>query len=66
MTLDLHAVTRLANVSIAGGLTHQHVPTVDPKLAKRVRDVIKQHEYITNTQARGSSCESPAPSQGAR
>jgi LacI family transcriptional regulator len=51
--MDMHAVARLANVSIATvSRTINHVPTVDPKLAKRVWEVIKEHGYTPNTQAR--------------
>jgi DNA-binding LacI/PurR family transcriptional regulator len=51
--LDMHAVARRANVSIATvSRTINHVPTVNPKLAKRVWEVIRELNYFPNTQAR--------------
>jgi LacI family transcriptional regulator len=51
--VDIHTVARLANVSIATvSRTINHIPTVNPKLAKRVREVIKELDYFPNTQAR--------------
>jgi len=51
--IDIHTVARLAKVSIATvSRTINHVPTVNPKLAKRVWDVIKELDYFPNTQAR--------------
>jgi DNA-binding LacI/PurR family transcriptional regulator len=51
--VDMQEVARLANVSIATvSRTINKVPTVDPKLAKRVWKVIKEHGYTPNTQAR--------------
>lgn len=51
--VDIHTVARLANVSIATvSRTINHVPTVNPKLAKRVREVISELDYFPNTQAR--------------
>lgn len=51
--LDIHAVARLAKVSIATvSRTINHVPTVNPKMAKRVREAIRELNYFPNTQAR--------------
>jgi LacI family transcriptional regulator len=51
--VDIHTVARLANVSIATvSRTMNHVPTVNAKMAKRVREVIKELDYLPNTQAR--------------
>ncbi|MGA2352422.1 MAG: LacI family DNA-binding transcriptional regulator [Terracidiphilus sp.] len=51
--MDIHTVARLANVSIATvSRTINHVPTVNPKMAKRVWEVIKELDYYPNTQAR--------------
>jgi LacI family transcriptional regulator len=51
--VDIHTVARLANVSIATvSRTINHIPTVNPKMAKRVRQVIKELNYFPNTQAR--------------
>jgi LacI family transcriptional regulator len=51
--VDIHAVARMANVSIATvSRTINHIPTVNPKLAKRVWQVIKELDYFPNTQAR--------------
>jgi DNA-binding LacI/PurR family transcriptional regulator len=51
--LDIHAVAELAHVSIATvSRTINHVPTVNPKMAKRVRDAIRELNYFPNTQAR--------------
>jgi len=51
--VDIHTVARLANVSIATvSRTINHIPTVNPKLAKRVWEVIKKLDYFPNTQAR--------------
>jgi DNA-binding LacI/PurR family transcriptional regulator len=50
---DIHAVARLANVSIATvSRTINKVPTVDPKMAKRVWEAIRKLDYFPNTQAR--------------
>lgn len=50
---DIHAVARKANVSIATvSRTINHIPTVDPKMAKRVWDAIRELDYFPNTQAR--------------
>jgi LacI family transcriptional regulator len=51
--MDIHTVARMANVSIATvSRTINHFPTVNPKLAKRVWEVIKELDYLPNTQAR--------------
>ena len=51
--VDIHTVARLANVSIATvSRTINHIPTVNPKMAKRVWQVIKELDYFPNTQAR--------------
>jgi LacI family transcriptional regulator len=50
---DIHAVARLANVSIATvSRTINHVPTVNAKIAKRVWEVVRELDYLPNTQAR--------------
>jgi DNA-binding LacI/PurR family transcriptional regulator len=50
---DVHAVARLARVSIATvSRTINNVPTVDPKLAQRVWKAINELGYSPNTQAR--------------
>jgi DNA-binding LacI/PurR family transcriptional regulator len=50
---DIHTIARAANVSIATvSRTINHVPTVNPKIAKRVWDVIEKLDYFPNTQAR--------------
>ena len=51
--LDIRAVAKLANVSIATvSRTINRVPSVNPKLARRVRDAIRELNYLPNTQAR--------------
>jgi LacI family transcriptional regulator len=51
--MDIHTVARLANVSIATvSRTINHIPTVNSKMAKRVWEVIKELDYLPNTQAR--------------
>jgi len=51
--MDIHAVARQAHVSIATvSRTINHVPTVNPKLAKRVWEAIRELNYYPNTQAR--------------
>src|SRR6202046_3248371 len=51
--MDIHAVAKLANVSIATvSRTINHVPTVNAKMAKRVWEVIRELNYFPNTQAR--------------
>ena len=49
----MHTVARMAKVSIATvSRTINHVPTVNSKMAKRVWEVIKELDYLPNTQAR--------------
>lgn len=51
--MDIHAVARLAHVSIATvSRTINHIPTVNPKMAKRVWEAIRELNYFPNTQAR--------------
>ncbi|MGA2890958.1 MAG: LacI family DNA-binding transcriptional regulator [Terracidiphilus sp.] len=51
--MDIHTVARLANVSIATvSRTINHIPTVNPKMAKRVWEIIRELDYLPNTQAR--------------
>lgn len=51
--MDIRTIARLANVSIATvSRTMNHVPTVNPKLAKKVWEVIEEQNYFPNTQAR--------------
>jgi len=51
--MDMRTIARLAKVSIATvSRTINNVATVNPKLAKRVREVIDELEYFPNTQAR--------------
>ena len=51
--VDIHTVARLSNVSIATvSRTINHIPTVNPKMAKRVWEVIGELDYFPNTQAR--------------
>jgi len=51
--MDIHTVAKRANVSIATvSRTVNRVPTVNPKLAKRVWDAIRELGYFPNTQAR--------------
>lgn len=51
--MDIHAVARLARVSIATvSRTINDVPTVNPKIAARVRNAIRELNYFPNTQAR--------------
>jgi DNA-binding LacI/PurR family transcriptional regulator len=51
--IDIHAVARQANVSIATvSRTINYIPTVNPKLARRVWDAIRDLNYFPNTQAR--------------
>jgi len=51
--LDMRAVAQLAKVSSATvSRTINHVPTVNPKLAKRVWEAISAIGYFPNTQAR--------------
>jgi LacI family transcriptional regulator, galactose operon repressor len=52
--MDIHAVARLANVSTATvSRTINHFPSVNPKMAKRVWEAIRELDYFPNTQARG-------------
>jgi LacI family transcriptional regulator len=51
--MDIRTIARAANVSIATvSRTINHVPTVNPEIAKRVWEVIDQLDYFPNTQAR--------------
>jgi DNA-binding LacI/PurR family transcriptional regulator len=51
--MDIRAVASLARVSIATvSRTINHVPTVNPRLAKRVWEAIGELNYFPNTQAR--------------
>jgi LacI family transcriptional regulator len=51
--MDIHTVAERANVSIATvSRTVNRIPTVSPKLAKRVWDAIAELDYFPNTQAR--------------
>lgn len=51
--LDIRTVAQRANVSIATvSRTINHIPTVNPKMAKRVWDAINELGYFPNTQAR--------------
>jgi LacI family transcriptional regulator len=51
--MDIRTIARAAKVSIATvSRTMNHIPTVDPKIAKRVWAVIDELGYIPNTQAR--------------
>jgi DNA-binding LacI/PurR family transcriptional regulator len=50
---DIRAIAKMANVSIATvSRTTNHVPTVNPRIAKRVWEVIDKLDYFPNTQAR--------------
>jgi LacI family transcriptional regulator len=51
--MDIRTIARAANVSIATvSRTINNVPTVNPKIAKRVWEVIDELDYFPNTQAR--------------
>src|SRR5712672_1505284 len=51
--MDIRTIARAANVSIATvSRTINHIPTVNPEIAKRVWEVIDQLDYFPNTQAR--------------
>src|SRR3954468_24792508 len=51
--MDIRTVAERANVSIATvSRTINHVPTVNPEIAKRVWEVIDELDYFPNTQAR--------------
>ena len=50
--MDIRTIARAANVSIATvSRTINHVTTVNPKIAKRVWEVIEELDYFPNTQA---------------
>jgi LacI family transcriptional regulator len=51
--MDIHTVAKRAGVSIATvSRTINHFPSVNPKMAKRVWEAIKELNYLPNTQAR--------------
>ncbi len=51
--MDIRTIARAANVSIATvSRTINHVPTVNPEIAKRVWQAIDELDYFPNTQAR--------------
>jgi DNA-binding LacI/PurR family transcriptional regulator len=51
--MDIRTIAQLANVSIATvSRTINRVSTVNPKMAKRVWDVIEKFDFVPNTQAR--------------
>src|SRR6267154_5872515 len=51
--MDIRTIARAANVSIATvSRTINHIPTVNPEIAKRVWEVIDKFDYFPNTQAR--------------
>ena len=51
--MDIRTIARAANVSIATvSRTINHVTTVNPKIAKRVWELIDELDYFPNTQAR--------------
>lgn len=51
--MDIRTIARLANVSIATvSRTINRVSTVNPKIAKRVWEVVEELDYFPNTQAR--------------
>jgi LacI family transcriptional regulator len=51
--MDIRTIARLANVSIATvSRTINGVSTVNPKMAKRVMEVIERLDFVPNTQAR--------------
>src|SRR5260221_4967885 len=51
--MDIRTIARAANVSIATvSRTINHILTVNPKIAKRVWEVIDELDYFPNTQAR--------------
>lgn len=51
--MDIRAVAQRANVSVVTvSRTINHVPTVNPKMAKRVWEAIRELKYVPNTQAR--------------
>jgi DNA-binding LacI/PurR family transcriptional regulator len=52
--MDIRAVAKLAEVSAATvSRTINHIPTVNPVLARRVWDAIRELDYHPNSQARG-------------
>lgn len=54
---DLQEIARRAKVSVATvSRTINHVPTVDPVLARRVQRVIEKIGYYPNTHARAVAC----------
>ena len=51
--LDIRAVAKLANVSTATvSRTINHIPSVNPRMAKRVWAAVRELNYFPNTQAR--------------
>ena len=51
--MDIRTIAKLANVSIATvSRTINRVTTVNPKMAKRVWEVIEKLDFVPNTQAR--------------
>jgi DNA-binding LacI/PurR family transcriptional regulator len=51
--MDIRTIARTANVSIATvSRTINHVPTVNPEIARRVWEVVDELDYFPNTQAR--------------
>ncbi len=51
--MDIRTIARMANVSIATvSRTINRVSTVNPRMAKRVWDVIEKLDFVPNTQAR--------------
>src|ERR1700728_3836741 len=51
--MDIHAAAKLAHVSVATvSRTINHIPSVNPKMAKRVWEAIRELNYYPNTQAR--------------
>src|SRR5260370_17554273 len=50
--MDIRTIARTANVSIATvSRTINHVPTVNPEIARRVWEVIDELDYFPNTHA---------------
>ena len=51
--MDIRTIARAASVSIATvSRTINHVPTVNPEIARRVWEVVDELDYFPNTQAR--------------
>src|SRR5258708_22631491 len=51
--MDIRTIARSGNVSIGTvSRTINHIPTVNPEIAKRVWEVIDELDYFPNTQAR--------------